>query len=99
MDKEKMIPLSCPFCTSWESDNEINIARHFEKEHEYKALLILARMLLGNKPLEQRIRDRIAYLEKAIVAGTSDLVTKDGVAWSKELHQTRIDELRKLIPK
>jgi hypothetical protein len=54
---------------------------------------------LGNKPLEQRIRDRIAYLEKAIVAGTSDLVTKDGVAWSKELHQTRIDELRKLIPK
>jgi hypothetical protein len=49
--------------------------------------------------LEQKIKARIAYLEKAIVAGPSDLVTKDGVAWSKELHQARLDELRKLLPK
>lgn len=49
--------------------------------------------------LEQKIKDRIAFLETAIIAGTSDLVTRDGVAWSKELHQTKIDELRKLVEK
>jgi hypothetical protein len=38
--------ISCPWCNWGESDNEINIARHFEKEHEYKALLKLAKMLL-----------------------------------------------------
>ena len=41
--------VSCPFCNWGKTDNEINLARHFEKEHQYKALLMLARILLGNK--------------------------------------------------
>lgn len=77
---------NCPFCNWGETDNEINLARHFEKEHEYKSFLMLARILLKQKGLEQKIKARIKELEPML----------DHDNWCG-LTATRIDELRKLL--
>lgn len=47
--------------------------------------------------LEQKINDRIAYLEEAGNFDPSLTLIIDGVNWSKELIESRIDELRKLL--
>lgn len=88
MTEEKMIPLSCPFC-SYKSEKKILMRDHLEFNPSHRMSGLLSTWIaerLAEQSIEQKINDRIKELE-------SLPTEKD---YNDEYFH-RIDELRKLL--